>query len=114
MQPKLQGSFIALTAALLVFSSSWAQTKTVKGKVQDETGLPVPKASVLIKGSHAGTSTGDDGAFELSAPANATLVISAVGYNKSEVKTSKTDFVTITLTPDNQSLNEVVVTALGV
>jgi TonB-linked SusC/RagA family outer membrane protein len=113
MQPKLLCS-IAFIVALLTCSSSWAQNKIVKGKVQDENGSPVPKASVLVKGASAGTSTGDDGSFEVSAPAKATLIISAIGFNKSEVKISTQDFVTVALSPDTRSLNEVVVTALGV
>jgi TonB-linked SusC/RagA family outer membrane protein len=113
MQSKLL-CIIAFTAALFIYSQSWAQTKVVKGKVLDENGSPLPKASVLLKGSKAGTSTSDDGTFEVSVPANATLVISAIGYNRSEVKTGANDFVTVTLSPDNRSLNEVVVTALGV
>src|SRR5687767_5867175 len=113
MQPKLLCS-IAFIVALLTFSSSWAQNNIVKGKVQDENGSPVPKASVLVKGSKSGTSTGDDGGFEISVPSNATLVISAIGFNRSEVKISGQATVTVALTPDNRSLNEVVVTALGV
>jgi hypothetical protein len=101
-------------ASLFICSGAWAQTKLVKGKVQDESGGPLPKASILVKGTNTGTSSGDDGSFELMVPANATLVITAIGYNKTEVKTSAKDFVTISLLPDNRSLNEVVVTALGV
>jgi TonB-linked SusC/RagA family outer membrane protein len=113
MQSKLL-CIIAFTAALFIYSGSWAQNKVVRGKVLDENGSPLPKASVLVKGSKAGTSSGDDGTFEVSVPANATLVISAIGYNRSEVKTSAKDFITVTLSPDSRSLNEVVVTALGV
>lgn len=113
MQSKLLCNAVFM-AMLLLCSSVWAQTKVVKGKVQDETGQPLPKASILIKGTNTGTSSGEDGSFELSAPTNSTLVISAIGYNKSEVKTSAKDFVTVTLAPDNRALSEVVVTALGV
>jgi len=113
MQPKLL-CIIAFIVLLLTYSSSWAQNKIIKGKVQDENGSPVPKASVLIKGSKAGTSTADDGSFEISVPSNAILIISAVGFNRSEVKTSGQDPITVSLSTDDKSLNEVVVTALGV
>ncbi|HUP12826.1 MAG TPA: TonB-dependent receptor plug domain-containing protein, partial [Niastella sp.] len=113
MQSKLL-CIAASMAILFLCSSAWAQTKVVKGKVHDESGMPLPKASVLIKGTNSGTSSGDDGSFELTVPTNATLVITAVGYNKSEVKTSAKDFVTISLSADNRALSEVVVTALGV
>lgn len=113
MQLKLPG-FIAFTAALFIYTGSLAQTKLVKGKVQDENGGPVPKASVLLKGTKSGTSTGDDGSFQLSVPTNATLIITAIGYNRSEIKTGAQEFITVSLTPDGRALNEVVVTALGV
>ncbi|WP_207515457.1 SusC/RagA family TonB-linked outer membrane protein [Longitalea luteola] len=113
MHPRLL-CIIAFIAALFIHSGTRAQSKLVKGKVQDEDGSPLPKASVLVKGASAGTSSGDDGTFALTVPANATLVISAIGYTKTEVKTAAQDFITVTLKPDNHSLNEVVVTALGV
>jgi TonB-linked SusC/RagA family outer membrane protein len=113
MQSKLL-CIIAFIAALFIYSGLWAQNKVVKGKVLDETGNPLPKASIMVKGSKTGTSSGDDGSFEIGVPANTTLIISAIGYNRSEIKTGAKDFVTVNLTPDSRSLNEVVVTALGV
>lgn len=113
MQPKLL-SIIAFTVTLFIYSGAWAQNKLVKGKVLDENGTPLPKASIMVKGSQTGTSSGEDGSFELSVPVKATLVITAIGYNRSEVKTGAQDIVTITLMPDSRSLSEVVVTALGV
>lgn len=110
----MQSKLLCIVAFIFLCSSAWAQTKVVKGKVQDETGQPLPKASILIKGTNTGTSSGDDGSFELTVPTNASLVITAIGYNKSEVKTSAKDFVTISLSPENRALSEVVVTALGV
>ncbi|OQP62035.1 SusC/RagA family TonB-linked outer membrane protein [Niastella vici] len=113
MQSKLL-CIMAFTAALFIYTGALAQSKLVKGKVQDENGGPVPKASVLLKGSKSGTSTGDDGSFQLSVPANATLIVTAIGYNRSEIKTGAQEFVTVSLMPDGRALNEVVVTALGV
>jgi TonB-linked SusC/RagA family outer membrane protein len=113
MQSKLL-CIAAFMATLFLCSSAWAQTKVVKGKVQDESGAPLARASILVKGTKTGTSSGEDGSFELTVPANATLVISAIGYNKDEVKTGAKDFVTISLLPDSRALSEVVVTALGV
>ncbi len=62
MQPKLL-SIIAFTVTLFIYSGAAAQTKVVKGKVQDENGAPIPRASIMVKGSQAGTSSGDDGSF---------------------------------------------------
>src|SRR5690349_980520 len=113
----MQSKLLCIATAMAIFflcSSAWAQTKMVKGKVQDETGQPLPKASILIKGTNTGTSSGEDGSFELTIPTNATIVIRSIGYNKSEVKTREKHFMTINLTSDNRALSKVVVTALGV
>lgn len=61
-----------------------AQTQ-VRGTVVDESGQPVIGATIQIKGTSQGTVTDVDGRFNLSAPANGTLVISYVGMQTQEV-----------------------------
>src|SRR5437870_3116446 len=51
---------------------------TVKGRVRDANGQPVAKATVAVKGTTSATSADDNGNFEITAPSNGTLVISAV------------------------------------
>ena len=51
-------------AALLFFIGSYSQT-TVKGKVTDEAGLPIPGANVIIEGTSTGTATDFDGMYTL-------------------------------------------------
>lgn len=87
-----------------------AQTQ-VQGTVVDETGEPVIGATIQIKGTSQGTVTDIDGNFNLSAPANGTLVISYVGYQTQEVPVSGN--VRVVLGEDSEMLEEVVVTALG-
>lgn len=88
-----------------------AQTQ-VRGTVVDETGQPVIGATIQIKGTSQGTVTDVDGRFNLSAPANGTLVISYVGYATQEVPVSSN--VRVVLKGDTEVLDEVVVTALGI
>jgi TonB-linked SusC/RagA family outer membrane protein len=87
-----------------------AQTQ-VRGTVVDESGQPVIGATIQIKGTSQGTVTDVDGRFNLSAPANGTLVISYVGMQTQEVPVQPT--VNVTLREDTEMLDEVVVTALG-
>jgi len=87
-----------------------AQTQ-VRGTVVDETGQPVIGATIQIKGTSQGTVTDVDGRFNLSAPANGTLVISYVGMQTQEVPVQPT--VNVTLVSDTEVLEEVVVTAMG-
>src|SRR5438552_1152463 len=71
---------------LLLAGQLFAQEKVVTGRVTDSTGAPVSSATVLVKGTKTGTQTNADGAFSIRvAAANATLVISSVGFSPQEV-----------------------------
>ena len=98
---------------LLAVIVAQAQIKQLTGKVTDATGAPIPGATIKIKGSKAGTSAGADGAFQLSVPANAILVISGVGFEAKEIKPGTLTVVNISLNQDAKSLSEVVVTGVG-
>lgn len=89
------------------------QTIKVKGVVKDAAG-PVIGATVVEKGTpNNGTVTDLDGNFTLTVKNGATLVISYVGMKSVEVKASSSP-VTVVLEDDAKTLNEVVVTALGI
>lgn len=84
----------------------------VSGNVKDESGEAVIGASVQIKGTGQGTITDFNGNFSLSAPQNATLVVSYVGMKTQEVAVQPT--LRIVLTTDTELLEEVVVVGYGV
>jgi iron complex outermembrane receptor protein len=100
---------------LLVLSPSWAQTKSIHGKVTDsKDGSGVENVSVLVKDSKTGTRTNNDGSFQVNVPAlPVTLVISSVGFASQEIKVSSTDAVSISLTGANNTLTDVVVIGYG-
>ncbi|MBK0383076.1 TonB-dependent receptor [Pedobacter sp. SD-b] len=84
----------------------------VTGKVVDEQGLPLPGASITVKGGKNATSTNIDGEFTLKGvDENAIIVISSIGYTTQEVRASKT--LSIKLISDVSKLNEVVVIGYG-
>lgn len=87
-----------------------AQTQ-VRGTVVDEAGEPVIGATVQIKGTSQGTVTDYDGNFNLSAPANGTLVVSYVGKITQEIHVSTNPRVV--LVEDSEMLEEVMVVAYG-
>ncbi|SFL17084.1 TonB-linked outer membrane protein, SusC/RagA family [Porphyromonadaceae bacterium KH3CP3RA] len=87
-----------------------AQTQ-VRGTVVDEAGEPVIGATIQIKGTSQGTVSDIDGNFNLSAPADGTLVISYVGYQTQEVPVSAN--VRVALQTDTELLDEVIVVAYG-
>ena len=87
-----------------------AQTQ-VSGVVVDEAGEPVIGATILIKGTSQGTITDFDGNFAFTAPANATLVVSYVGYVTQEVAARPN--MRIVMASDSELLDEVIVVAYG-
>ena len=90
-----------------------AQEISIKGKVVDESGLPIPGASVLIKGTTKATSSDMDGNFQMKADANGTLVFSYVGYGTVQEAIKGRTSINANLKPELQSLQEVVVIGYG-
>jgi len=91
-----------------------AQTK-ISGIVNDEANQPLPGVSVMIKGLKGGTTTDNYGRFILPANTGQTLQFQFIGFTTTEVIVDDISApLTITLKGNNQTLSEVVVTALGV
>ena len=106
---------LLLVALFFATTTIFAQTK-LTGTVLDETGEPLPGASVVEKGTANGTSTDFNGKFILNAKSNSGIVvISFVGYNNKQATFSltKTNLGTIQLESSN-TLDEIIVTASGV
>ena len=88
---------------------------TVSGKVTDENGAGFPGVNVLVKGTTTGTSTDADGKFSLSVPdENAVLIFSSIGYLSQEINVGSRTSINVSMQADVKSLEEVVVTALGI
>lgn len=94
-----------------------AADRELTGKVLDEKNTGLPGVSVVIKGTQKGTTTDIEGNFKLSATeqelTNAVLVFSFVGYQGQQVPVGSAGTITVTLTPEDRSLNEVVVVGYG-
>ncbi|MFT3949876.1 MAG: TonB-dependent receptor [Agriterribacter sp.] len=105
---------VLLPMLVLISTISWAQNKTITGKITDELNEPIAGATVIVKGSKTGTTTNETGAFTLSVPASAKiLVVSSVGFGSKEV-TITGDIINVTLEKmANANLEEVVVVGYG-
>ncbi len=104
---------LALTLVLFACVTTWAQ-RVVTGKVTDKQGEALIGASILAKGTNSGTVTDLDGSFSLNVPGNAsTLVISYTGYNTQEITLGATNVIDVQMDA-GITLEETVVTALGV
>jgi TonB-linked SusC/RagA family outer membrane protein len=108
-------SLLLLSFLVFFIGQLAAQDRVVTGTVTDASGAPVSGASVTIKGSKRGTSTGADGSFSISVIAdNKALIISAVNMATQEINIQgKTGLGTLALKANNKSLEEVVVVAYG-
>ncbi|MGX5688093.1 SusC/RagA family TonB-linked outer membrane protein [Arcticibacter tournemirensis] len=104
---------LLMSFILLGCMASFAQNMTVKGTVKDQKGEPLPGVSIKIKGTTLGTSTGVNGDFTISAPGNAVLSLSYVGFSPQEVPVNNRAQINITLKDANTELNEVVVVGYG-
>ena len=106
----LQSACIALLLILCAHSSYSQNNFKVTGKVTDETGKPVPGATVLVKGTTMGTVTAANGSYSLMAPSGtSSLVITSVGFADLEVAINGKSEVNIAIVNTASALQDVVV-----
>lgn len=106
---------VVLFAATFIFSvTATAQNLLIKGVVKNGGGEPLVGAVVFVPGTSIGTQTNDAGEFKLSVAPNTEVVISMLGYEQLEFKVANANLTKDFVLKSSESLNEVVVTALGV
>ena len=100
---------------MLMLSAGFVQAQDVQvsGTVLDETGVPLPGVSILLKGTTRGTTTDLDGKYSIAAPSSGVLVFSFIGYTNMEETVGSRTKIDITLNPDVANLEEVVVVGYG-
>lgn len=93
-----------------------AQTREISGTVNSaEDGGAIPGVSVSVKGTTIGTITDMNGTFKLKVPQDSkVLVFSFVGMTSQEVQIGSNTTFNVKLTSENISVDEVVVTAMGI
>ncbi|MCF2488650.1 SusC/RagA family TonB-linked outer membrane protein [Dyadobacter sp. CY347] len=92
------------------------QSSQISGNVTaSETGEAFPGVTVQVKGTKIGTISDANGAFQISAASSATtLIFSAIGMQTVEEAISGRNVINISLNPNSEELNEVIITALGI
>lgn len=105
----------ATTMLLLLFSIvTFAQERTVSGKVVDENGDPLPGVAVLVKGTTKGGTTNFDGEYKITlAEGENILVVSYIGYKPQEITVGSQSKIDVSLEVDSEQLDEVVVIGYG-
>ena len=101
-------------AVMLVTTTAFGQNLTVTGTVTDSSnGLGVPYAGVQIKDTTTGTVTDENGLYSITAPSDAVLVFSSIGYKDVEMPVGGKTQIDITLSPDTETIEETIVVAFG-
>ncbi|MBC7934838.1 MAG: carboxypeptidase-like regulatory domain-containing protein [Rhizobacter sp.] len=109
---------IAAIGLLILFSFASPKYAVINGKILNESGKPVPFASVVIKGTSNGVQADAGGNFSMAVyKLPVTIIVEAIGYEKQELKLTSEDFkdalayLAVTLKTRESHLAEVVVTA---
>lgn len=110
---KLLKTFIFCVLSALFSVYGHAQNMSVNGKVIDETGMPIPGATILLKGTPVTSSSDFDGKFTIESPNNGVLIISFIGNKTVQVSINGKSSVQVKMYPSTQDLNEVVVVGYG-
>src|SRR5579863_6163116 len=107
---------VSLCFLMLCVTQVFAQNRTVTGTVTaKDDGLPIPGATVKVKGTTNATVTNSAGKFSISVPGGSSLVISFVGYDTQTIVVGSQSTINVSLTTAATSLGEVVITtSMGV
>ena len=111
MKKKLLLSLLAVCGLML---GVFAQNKTVSGTVTGEDGAPIAGATVVVEGTSIGTTTDSAGHFTLTAPSDAQLNVSFIGYMDEAVAVAGRSTISIALKENTHAIDDVVVTGYGV
>jgi len=111
-------NFNIISLILILFfalpSLSFGQSKTITGTVVSaEDNMPLPGASIIVKGTTTGVQTDFDGVYSIEVSTGNTLVFSYVGYATQEIVISDQSVVDISMASDAQALDEIVITGYG-
>ncbi len=93
----------------------YGQSGTITGNVLDDTGLPLPGASLILKGTSIGTSTDFDGAFQFNKidEGSYTVIISYLGFDNQEIEvqvvSNQNTELNIAMKGSSEALDEVVI-----
>jgi hypothetical protein len=105
---------LMLATVLLFTGQLLAQTRTVTGRVTDDSGDAIPGATIQVKGTTTGTVTDGTGNFSLNLPPDAKfLVVSLIGMTPKEIAIGAGSSYSVTLSPSSSAIDEVVIIGYG-
>ncbi|MEH6679503.1 MAG: TonB-dependent receptor [Sediminicola sp.] len=108
-----KSKFLLLAFLTLFCATAWAQTQ-ITGVVTDEENIPLPGASIMVKGTNKGVVTDFDGRFVIDASVGDILEISYLGTKPQTITVQNTSDINVVLESDASQLDDVVVVGYGV
>ncbi|WP_299550561.1 TonB-dependent receptor [Seonamhaeicola sp.] len=106
--------FILMIVLLVPTWTLFAQDKTVSGTVTDESNMPLPGVTILVKGTSNGTTTDFDGNYSITLSGSQNVLsFSYIGFKTQDVAIESQTTLNVTLQTDLVGLNEVVVVGYG-
>ncbi|WP_417886031.1 SusC/RagA family TonB-linked outer membrane protein [Zunongwangia sp.] len=106
---------IYLTLIVIIgLSEILSAQNDIIGSVTDQEGIPLPGVNIRINSDQVGTTTDFNGRFEVQAQSTDTLKFSYLGFKNKQILIRQQSNLNISLKPDTESLEQVVVTALGI
>lgn len=99
---------------LLIYSmGTYAQDKIVTGTITDAGGVPIPGATVIIKGTQTGTASDFDGNYSIAVNPGQTLIFSSIGFSTVQIPVGESNTYDVQMEEDLALLDEVVVVGYG-
>ena len=111
---KLKLTWLMTLFMALVMNFSFGQEKTVTGTITTaQDGLPLPGASVIVKGTTRGAQTDFDGKYSIEVSEGEVLVFSYVGMQTTEQIVGASNTLDVSLNSDVAALDEIIITGQG-
>jgi hypothetical protein len=106
---------VSLLSMLMVLSSlTFAQTRSISGKVTDAKGNPVPAASIKKSKGEGAVAADQNGNFKINVKNGDVLLISSVNFSTARIPVTASNDYTVALTESVNVMDEIVVTAGGI
>ena len=99
----------AFLVVLMLSSSLIFAQNNISGSVSDESGNPVPGATVVVEGTNTGVVTDFDGNYQIDASAGDQLTFSSLGFASQTITVGNQSQINVTLMSSVDILDEVVV-----
>lgn len=105
--------FLLVMFVTLCSFTTHAQVKTITGTITDEVGLPLPGVNILETGTMNGVISDFDGNYSIQTQQGASLTFSYIGYKTAVEKVGNQTTISLSLNPDLQQLDDVVIIGYG-